>query len=75
MAMSGFLMVVSWWRYRLQCIVIVRSYLRLLTLRKLAVGKLDLTRVGLTRCHGVMDHGLNLHWNIPLRPKCHTQVW
>ena len=33
---------------------------------KLAVYKLDLSRVGLTRCHGVLDHGLNLHRNIPL---------
>ena len=34
MAMSGFL----------QCIVILRSFLRLLNLHKLAVGKLDLLR-------------------------------
>ena len=33
---------------------------------KLAVCKLDLSRGGLTRSHGVLDHGLNLHWNIPL---------
>ena len=65
MAMSGFLMAVSWWRYRLQCIVIVRSFLRLLKLHKLAVGKLDLSSGGLTRCHSVLDHGLNLRWNIP----------
>ena len=41
MAMSGFLMVVSCWRHRLQCIVIVLSFLRLLTLHRLAEGKLD----------------------------------
>ena len=35
-------------------------------LRKLAVCKVDLSRGGLTRCHGVLDHGLNLHRNIPL---------
>ena len=44
MAMIGFLMAVSWWRHRLQRIVIVRSFLRLLKLHKLAVGKLDLAR-------------------------------
>ena len=66
MAMSGFLMVVSWWRNRLQCIVIVRSFLRLLKLHKLAAGKLKLSSGGLARCHGVLDHGLNLCRNIPL---------
>ena len=45
-------------------IVIVWSFLRLLKLHKLVVGKL--LRKGLTRCHGVLDHGLNLHLNIPL---------
>ena len=54
------------WRRRLQCIVIMQSFLRLLKLRKLAVRKLDLMRGGLTRCHGVLDHELNLHRNIPL---------
>ena len=39
MAMSGFLMVVSCWELGLQCIVIVRSFLRLLKLHKLVVGK------------------------------------
>ena len=34
----------------------------------LAVGKLDLLRRGLTWCHGMSDPGLNLHWNVPLRP-------
>ena len=34
---------------------------------KLVVCKLDLSREGLTRCHGVLDHGLNLHRNIPLK--------
>ena len=38
----GFLMAVSWWRPRLQCIVIVWSFLRLLKHHKLVVGKLDL---------------------------------
>ena len=65
-AMSRFLMGVSWWRHRLQCIVIVGSFLRLLKLHKLAVGKLDLSRGGLTQCHGMLDHGLNLCRNIPL---------
>ena len=37
----------------------MRSFLRLLKLHKLAVGKLS--RGGLTWCHGVLDHGLNLH--------------
>ena len=32
---------------------------------KLAVGKPDLLRPGLTWCHGVLDHGLNFHQNIP----------
>ena len=48
----GFLMAVSCWKWILQCIVIVRSFLRLLKLRKLAVGKLDLSG--------------GIHWNIPL---------
>ena len=38
----------------------------MIKLHKLVVGKLDLLREGLTQCHGVFDHGLNLHWNIPL---------
>ena len=49
---------------KLQCIVIVRSFLRLLKLRKLAVGQLDLLRGS----YGMLDHGLNLHRNIPSRP-------
>ena len=57
---------VGGWGHRLQCIVIVRSFLRLLKLHKLVVGKLNLSRRGLTRCHGVLDHGFNLRWNIPL---------
>ena len=43
----GFLMAVSCWRHMnniLQCIVIVRPFLRMLKLRKLAVWKLDLLR-------------------------------
>ena len=66
MGMSGFLVAVSWWRHRLQCIVIVWSFLRMLKLRKLAVSKLDLSRGGLTRSHAVLDHGLNLCRNMPL---------
>ena len=65
MAMSGFLMAVSWWRHRLQCIVIVRSFLRLIKLHKLAVRKL-------TRCHDLLDYGLNLHQNIPLKKETKT---
>ena len=46
----------------------MRSFLRLLKLHKLAVVKLDLLSWGgLTQCHGVLDHGLNLRRNIPLR--------
>ena len=41
-----FLMTVSCWRHRLQCIVIVRSFLRLLKIYMLAVRKLDLSRGG-----------------------------
>ena len=67
MAMSGFLMAVSCWRHRLQCIVVMQSFLRLLKLHKLVVGKRYLSRGGLTQCHGVSDHGLNLHQNIPDR--------
>ena len=64
----GFLMAVCCWRHRLQCVVIMQSFLRLLKLCKLAVCKLYLTRRGrLTWCHGVLDHGLNLQRNIPLR--------
>ena len=67
MAMSGFLMAVSWWRHRLQGIVIVKSFLRLLKLHKLKFGQLDLSRGDLTWCHGVLDHGLNLYLNVPLK--------
>ena len=66
MAMSGFLMAVSCWRHRLQCIATMLSFLRLLKLRKLAVGKPDLPTGALTRCHSVLDHGLNLQRHIPL---------
>ena len=44
MAMIGFLIAVSWLKHRLQCIVIVWSFLRLLKLHKLAVRKPDLSR-------------------------------
>ena len=40
----GFLMAVSCWRHILQCIVIMRSFRKLLKLHKLAVCKLDLSR-------------------------------
>ena len=51
MAMIGFLMAVSCWRHRPQFIVIMRSFLKLLKLRKLAVGKTDLLMGGgLNRC-------------------------
>ena len=66
------LFVAFWWRFlgwrrRLQCIVLVWSFLRLLKLHKLVVGKLYLSMGGgLTLCHGVLDHGLNSHQNIPL---------
>ena len=48
-----FLMVVSCWRRRLQCIGIVWSFLRLLKQHKLVVGKLDLSGGGsysVSRC-------------------------
>ena len=54
MAMSGFLMAISRWRHRLQCIVIVRSFLRLVKIHKLAVGKLDLSGGG----------GGGFHWGV-----------
>ena len=44
-------------------------FLRLLKRRKLAVCKLDLSRAGLTQCHSALDHGLNLHRNVPLSLK------
>ena len=62
----GFLMAIYTWTHLLQCIVVVRSFLRMLKLCKLAVCKLYLSRGGPTWCHGVLDHGLNLHRNIPL---------
>ena len=57
-----------WWRFigGLQYIVVVRSFLRMLRLRELAVCKLYLSRGGPSRCHVVLEHGLNLHRNIPL---------
>ena len=62
----GFLMAIYTWIHLLQCIVVVWLFLRMLNLRKLAVRKLYLLRGGCTRCQGVLDHGLNLHQNIPL---------
>ena len=56
--MSGFVFLLVG---GIDCSVVVRSFLRLLKLHKLAVGKLDLSRGGgFTRCHGLLDHGLNL---------------
>ena len=57
----GFLMVIYTWIHLLQCIVVVRSFLRMLKLRKLAVCKLYLSRGGHTWCQGVSSYGLNLH--------------
>ena len=54
------------WIHLLQCIVVVRLILRMLKLRKLAVRKLHLSRGGRTQCQVVLEHGLNLHQNIPL---------
>ena len=53
-------MGVSTWRHILQGIVIVRPFLRLLNYVSLQSAKL------ISRCHDVLDHGLNLHRNIPL---------
>ena len=61
-----FLMAIYTWIHLLQCIVVVRSFLRMLKLCKLAVCKLCLLRGCHTRCKGVLDYGLNLHRNIPL---------
>ena len=61
MAMSGFLMAVSCWRHILQCTVIMQSFLRLLKLHKLAVGKLYLLG-GWGGSYSVLDYGLNLQW-------------
>ena len=61
-----FLMAIYTWTHLLQCIVAARSFLRMLKLRKLAVRKLYLPRGGPTWCHGVLEHGLNLHQTIPL---------
>ena len=49
-------MAVYTWTHLLQCIVVVRSFLRMLKLRKLAV---YLSRGGPTPCHIVLEHGLN----------------
>ena len=52
----------------IDCSIIVPCFLRLLKLHTLAGRKLDLLRGGggLSHCDGVLDRGLNLHWNIPL---------
>ena len=62
----GFLIAIYTWTHLLQCIVVERSFLRMLKLHKLAVRKLYLSRGGPTWCQGVLEHGLNIHWNIPL---------
>lgn len=49
MAMSVFLTVISWWRHRLQGIVIVVVFSEVAKLHKLAVRKLYLSR-GQLRC-------------------------
>ena len=66
----GFSMAIYTWTHLLQRIVVVRSFLRMLKLRKLAVRKLYLSRGGRTLCQGVLEHGLNLHRNIPLSEVC-----
>ena len=62
----GFLMAIYTWTHLLQCIVVVRSFLRMLKLCKIAVPKLYLSRGDRTQRQGVLEHGLNLHRNIPL---------
>ena len=63
----GFLMAIYTWIHLMHCIVVVRSFLRMLKLCKLVVRKLYLLRGGgRTRCQVVLDYGLNLHQNIPL---------
>ena len=66
----GFLMARYTWIHLLQRIVVVRSFLRMVKIRKLAVRKLYVSRGVRTRRQGVSDHGLNLHQNIPLRVNC-----
>ena len=63
----GFSVALYSWIHLLQCIVVVRSFLRKLKLRELALCKIYLSRGGSTWCHGVLEHGLNLHRNIPLK--------
>ena len=63
----GFLIAIYTWTHLLQCIVVVRSFLRMLKLRKLVVCKLYLSGGGgRTLCQGMLEHGLNLHRNTPL---------
>ena len=57
----GFLVVVYSWIHLLQCIVVLRSFLRMVKLREQALCKLYLLREGPTWCHGVLEHGLNLY--------------
>ena len=66
----GFLNVIYTWTHLQQCIVVVRSFLRMLKLRKLVVRKRYLSRGGRTQCHGVLDYGFNLHRTIPLKAVC-----
>ena len=68
----GFLMAGSW----LEAQTAVGLFLMLLKLHKLAVRKHDLSwGGGLTRCHRVLDHGLNLHQNIPLISSSQAHWW
>ena len=61
----GFLMAIYTWTH-LQQRIVVRSFLRMLKLRKVVVRKLYLSRGVPTWCQGVLDHGLNSQRNIPL---------
>ena len=67
MAMSDFLLGVSWRRHRLQSIVIVQSFLRLLNLHKQSEDLIS--GGGVLLGVPVLDHGLNLCQNIPLKSR------
>ena len=49
-------------------ILVLLACSALLKLHEPVIRKLDILRGGLTRCHGVLDHGLNFHRNIPFDP-------
>ena len=51
---DAFLMAIYTWTHLLQCIVVVRSFLRMLKLRKLS-----LEAGAVLKCQGVLDYGLN----------------